>query len=494
MTTETDAPVAEETKKKLNLSVKVDKKSACQRHVTVAVAREDIDRYMEEAYAELRGKAAVPGFRPGRAPRKLVESRFKDQVKDQVKGSLLMDSMTQINEEQTFTAISEPDFNLDVIQLPDEGPMTFEFNIEVRPEFAMPEWKGLKLDRPVHSFSDDEVTQHLTRLLARYSAQEPVESGVADEDFLTVKLTTTSEGQVVSTSDEVEVRAKPTVSFVDGKIEGFADLVRGKVAGDKVVAQVTVAAESDNEALRGKTVDVEVAVLDVKRLTPPELTPAFLDSIGGFQSEAELRDLVRGEMERQLRFYQQRAIRRQITGVLTAGADWELPQDMLRRQARREMDRAILELRSSGFTDEQIRSHVNELSQNMLQSTATALKEHFILERIAEDEKIEAVPDDYDTEIELIADQSDETPRRVRARLEKRGLMDTLRNQIIERKVIELIESHAEFTESAYEPKKDTVSAVSVSIASAKKDDAEIPEAKHAGGDSEPVPNSPESR
>jgi len=203
---------------------------------------------------------------------------------------------------------------------------------------------------------------------------------------------------------------------------------------------------------------------------------------------------VRGEMERQLRFYQQRAIRRQITGVLTAGADWELPQDMLRRQARREMDRAILELRSSGFTDEQIRSHVNELSQNMLQSTATALKEHFILERIAEDEKIEAVPDDYDTEIELIADQSDETPRRVRARLEKRGLMDTLRNQIIERKVIELIESHAEFTESAYEPKKDTVSAVSVSIASAKKDDAEIPEAKHAGGDSEPVPNSPESR
>ena len=174
----------------------------------------------------------------------------------------------------------------------------------------------------------------------------------------------------------------------------------------------------------------------VRRL--PELTSAFLDKIGGFASEEELLTEVRGELEKQLKFHQQRRVRQQITALLTVAAKWELPKDLLRRQAGREYERMVLELQSSGFTDAMIRQYMNELQQNALASTAKALKEHFILERIAEDQKIEAEPDDFDREVELIAEQSDESPRRVRARLEKRGLMDTLRNQIVERKVIEL--------------------------------------------------------
>ncbi len=98
--------------------------------------------------------AAVPGFRAGRAPRKLVETRFRKDVGEQVKGTLLMDSMTQVTEDEEFSAISEPDFDFDAVEVPDEGPMTFEFDIEVRPEFDLPKWKGLKIERPVREFSD----------------------------------------------------------------------------------------------------------------------------------------------------------------------------------------------------------------------------------------------------------------------------------------------------------------------------------------------------
>src|SRR5712691_3265443 len=126
---------AEETPQKLNLEIKVDSRSACERHVTVTVPREDIDRYYDKAFSELMGTAAVPGFRAGRAPRKLVESRFRKDVSDQVKGSLLMDSMAQITEDEKFSAISEPDFDPMAVQVPDDGPMTFEFDLEVRPEF-----------------------------------------------------------------------------------------------------------------------------------------------------------------------------------------------------------------------------------------------------------------------------------------------------------------------------------------------------------------------
>lgn len=164
---------------------------------------------------------------------------------------------------------------------------------------------------------------------------------------------------------------------------------------------------------------------------------------------------------------------------------------MLRRQGRRELERAVLELRSSGFSDDVIRQHQNQLRQNSLASTERALKEHFILERIAEDHEIDAEPSDYDAEILLIARQSNESPRRIRARLEKRGQMDALRNQIIERKVIDLITAEAEFTEIPFEAEKDETVAIDHAI-SGFEHEYEIPEAKY-GGDAEEL-RSPSDR
>ena len=133
-------------------------------------------------------------------------------------------------------------------------------------------------------------------------------------------------------------------------------------------------------------------------------------------------------------------------------AAWDLPPGLLQRQSQRELQRAVMELQRSGFSEDEIRAHENVLRQNSRAGTAQALKEHFILERIAEDQEIDADDADYEAEIKLIAAQSGESPRRVRAKLEKGGSMDVLRNQVIERKVIDLILENAEFEEVPYQP------------------------------------------
>jgi trigger factor len=491
MATETedtpDTGDEQQEKPKIQMEVKIDKPSACERHVTVSISREDVERYLKEAYDELVPKAEVPGFRPGRAPRKLVESRFEEHVAEQVKGKLLMDSLTQMGDEQQFSAISEPDFDFDSIQMPTDGPMHFEFDIEVRPEFDMPQWKGLKLERPTHSYNEKEVREHLAKLLTKYATMEDFEGPIQAGHFATVTLRANHDGQQISQLTEETIEVKPTLSLSDAKIEGFDKLLIGKQPGDKVETKVTISPESENEALRGKeiTLSIEVEAVEQRRL--PELTPAFLEKIGGFNDEAELLAEVRQELERQLRFHQQRRVRQQITGMLTVAANWELPKDMLRRQAAREYDRMLMELQSSGFTEEMIRAYMNDIKQNAQASTARALKEHFILERIAEEEKIEAAPEDYDAEVELISEQTDESPRRVRARLEKRGLMDTLRNQIVERKVIELIQSQAQFKDVPHTQPKDEVAAVNYALAGGAA--AEIPEAKFM--EAAPTPGAP---
>ena len=469
----------EKEKPRLDLEVKIEKPSACERHVTVTIAKPDVDRYVKEAFDELAPKAELPGFRPGRAPRKLVETRFKEQIADQVKGKLLMDSLSQMSDEHQFTAISEPDFDVDSIQLPDDGPMVFEFDIEVRPEFDLPTWKGLRIDRPSHEHTEADVDERLNKMLARYGQLEAKEGPIEAGDFATITLRASHEGRQLSQLTEETIEVRPTLSLEDARLEGFDQLVIGKRPGETVETKVTISPEADNEALRGKEIDLSLEIVAVEQRKIPDLSKDFLERIGGFETAEELRSLVRNEMERQLKYFQQQRVRQQITGQLTVTATWDLPQDLLKRQARREMDRAVMELQSSGFSQDQIRAHMNELQQNAMASTARALKEHFILERIAEEEKIEAEPGDYDQEIELLAEQSDESPRRVRARLEKRGLMDSLRNQIVERKVIERIQEHAEFKDVPHVPQKEEVAAVSYTLAPSSES---IPQAEHDEG------------
>ena len=480
-----DATAAEDEEQKLSLSIKVDSPSVCQRHVTVTIPREDIERYFDKTFSDLVGSAAVPGFRLGRAPRKLIEARFRKDVVDQVKGSLLMDSMTQITEDEDFSAISEPDFDPLAVEVPDEGPMTFEFDLEVRPEFDVPEWRGLKVERPVHEITAAEVDKRLERVLAQHGRLVPYQGAAASGDYITCNLTFKNGGVELSRSEEEVIRLRPVLSFRDGKIEGFDKAMKGVKAGETREAMTKISADAPNASLRGQEITAIFEVLEVKKLELPKLTPELLREMGDFESEGELRDAVSDDLNRQLEYHQQQEARRQITSLLTESANWELPPELLRRQSRRELERAVLELKRNGFSDEEIRAYENDLRQNSMTATARALKEHFILERIAEEEKIETDSEDYDKEVALIAAQSGESARRVRARLEKGELMDALRNQIIERKVVELVLSHAKFKDVQYKP--ETAETEALEQTAGGEEESEIPEAKHPG-EAEPLP------
>lgn len=267
-------------KPKLKLEVQVDKPSACTRHITVTIPREDLERYFEEAFSELMPSANVPGFRAGRAPRKLVEQRFREQVSDQVKSSLLMDSMTQISDEHDFSAISEPDFDFEAIEVPESGPMKFEFDLEVRPEFDMPKWKGLKLERLTREIKSEDIDRQLKEILREEGDLVPHDGPAEAGDFVVVNVRSRLNGKLIAEADELTVPVKAVASFPDGRVEEFDQLMTGAKAGDKKSAKSTVSHDVANVELQGQDVDVEFEVLEVKKLELPELDADFLERFG----------------------------------------------------------------------------------------------------------------------------------------------------------------------------------------------------------------------
>ncbi len=468
--------VAEDTAPDLKISSDIQEVSACERRIKVSIDRAEIDRYFTNEFDELAESAYVPGFRSGKAPRALVEKRFRKEVAERVKSSLVLDALGKINDDPSLTPISEPDLDYATLLLPEEGPFVFEFSLEVRPEFDLPDWKGIAIEKPVREFGAADIDQAVERILASSGKLEKKEGPAESGDYITTTITFSHEGNTLSSAKNETIRIRSTLSFHDGSIREFDKLMAGVLPGETRQTELVISDDTANPDLRGKTVAVSFEVSEVNRMVMPELNKELLEQLGGFENVGDFRDAVLDILKRQLEHEQNRRARRQITEKLTVAANWDLPQGLLKRQSERELRRVILELKRSGYPDEAIQTQLNILRQNSAASTAQALKEHFILERIAEVEQIEETQQDYDLEIALIASQSGMTPRRVRAQLEKQGDMDILRNQVIERKVLALILENAKFTEVPFDFEEAQDEAVDLAVGGSEADIAEVDE------------------
>jgi len=217
---------------------------------------------------------------------------------------------------------------------------------------------------------------------------------------------------------------------------------------------------------------VTFSVTAVKKTHLPELDEEFLDRLE-VEDEDALRDALRGTLERQAEFGQRQNTRSQVLERITESADWDLPEELVTKQTENALRREILEMQQAGFTPQEIQARENEIRQHAISTTRQAIKEHFVLDRIAEEEEIEVDGADLDTEIQLMAMQSGENPRRLRARLIKSGMIENLEAQVRERKSIEVILEHAEFNDVEGEPLvRDPVATIDQSVCRSPSDTA----------------------
>lgn len=469
---------------KLKQSVDITEIGPCKRHIKVTIDRENIDERLGEKYNEmlLKGTSFVAGFRPGKAPRKIVERFYKADVEHQVRGEVLMASLEQIAEEQDIAPLTPPDLDPTKIKIPEEGPMIYEFDVEVRPQFTLPNYKGLKIRRPVQNFTDADVNGEIRRLLEPYGQIIPKEGNPATVeigDIITTDIKTLHQGQVLNEVKEARIRVDPQLVLKDGLSADFGKKMKGAKAGETRNVEIVLSDAVANAALRGKTVQASFLVNDIKTVKLPEINDEVLEEFGA-RSEEQLREMVRVVLERRLEYQQRQTARQQVISLVADSALAELPQDLLMRQARRAMQRKAMELQSAGMSEAEVSNRLRMMQQDIVRSTTLALKEHFVLQKIAEDEKIEVDNDDIDAEIERIAARSDESPRKVRARLEREDMIDALATELTESKALDLILDNAEFEEYPLAPNTDelTTTVEAQAVPGELQDPTDVPEAE----------------
>ncbi|MBA4032769.1 MAG: trigger factor [Planctomyces sp.] len=444
MSTDTVSEVAEaDGKRKLALEVDVQNTGPCRRHVRVKIAEAEIKEARQQCVKEFGTSASVPGFRVGKVPAALIERRFHKEISERIREKLLIESLEQLGDDKSIEPIDEPQFDVASLQIPDTGDFEYEFDVEVRPDFELPAYAGLNIKRPVHTVTDAEIDKRIREYQTERATERVVDREVAAGDYARVTFEFRHKENRLSTLSSQRVVVRPTLKLRDGEITGFDQLLIGAKAGDSKTTSLVVTPEAENVELRGETIEVVVTLINVLEYdlkSVEEIAQEF-----ALESADEVRTEVRKTLERQVTYRQRQETRRQVLEQMTASADWDLPESLVRRQVDNALRREMLEMQQAGFTIDDIRARENELRQKSLSTTRQALKEHFVLDRIATQETIEVEPYEIDAEIGLMAYQQMETPRKLRAKLQKNGMIENLEAQIRERKAVDHILAHATF-------------------------------------------------
>lgn len=469
---------------RLDLKVDVRDIGPCKKHISVVVPAADIADLRSETVADLGREAVIPGFRAGRVPQGLLVKRFRKEIADQLKQKLLLQSLEQVSEDHDLDPINEPDLDVENLEVPESGDFEYEFEIEVRPVFELPEYNGITIRRPVREVAESDVTSARERFLAQFGQVTPHEGAAEAGDYVVANLKFTHNDNVIREFEEVSMRLRPTLRFWDAEIAGFDQLLIGSKEGDVRETEVSISREAADVEMRDEKVQVQISVLDVKRLQLPELDEATMDRIG-VKSVEELDEYLKSSLERQVSHQQRQKTREQVLDKITESATWDLPEGLVRKHVDNALRREILEMQQAGFTRQQIQARESQIRQQSLSTTQQALKQHFVLDKIATKEEIECTDDDIATEIYYMAYQQGESPRKLRARLVKSGMIENLEAQIRERKAVDFLLSKASFEDEPMDdPFGDDVESVNRSITS-NIQDSEVASPVEASDDAE---------
>jgi trigger factor len=452
--TETEPSVSKDNgvPPRLQQTVEITDVGPCKKHVKVIVDRAQIDQRLDEKISKLmlEDRPAVRGFRPGKAPRKLVERMYRDQVAEEVKNEVLMASLEQLAEEQKLAPLTPPNLDPYALTLPSEGPFIYEFDVEVRPEFDLPEYKGLKIRRPVHTFTPAEIEKEAKAFLERYGQIVPKEGPAGSEpvvelgDYISAtvevfapdgKEITHLEAQVFKVQERLLLRPL-------GAVEDFGKLISGRRAGDVIEAEIK---PTERFPLAQPGTRMRLKIQEVKTVRLPEPTPEFLASTIGVQSYQELLDIIQNLLRERLEQYQQQEARQQVLEQLLQSVRFDIPQDLLARQTRRLLQRRILELHQEGKSELEIQAQLRQLRREAALTAHHELRSYFLLQKIAEVEKIEINDEDIDQEIQRLARSQGISYRKMKARVEKEDLTEAIANVLLERKALEAVLRHAQF-------------------------------------------------
>jgi trigger factor len=411
--------------------------------------RSTYDR-ISDRYAQA---ATVPGFRPGHAPRSVVRTRFKDKIRGDVLQELVPQAVQDAIAEHALDVIGEPQLHLENTEGLDKlgaEPIKVHVHVEVLPEVALGEYKGIEAARRVRPVTDEDVERVIEGLREASASLQPVEDrGAEVGDTVTVNF----RGKFVETpeAEEINVEDVDVELGGEGVQQEFTDNLLGVKADEERTFTVSYPEDFTSKGLAGKKVEYTATVTAVRRKELPEIDDEWAKSLGEeYESVSVLREKVREDLQQRAGVESDNRLRSEVMKKLVEAHPFEVPETLTEHQANHRLEAAVRDMMGRGIDPRAAEINWEGVRDSLKAQAAFDVRGSMLLEKIADEEQIEVSDEEIEAEINTIAQGSRQTPEQVRAALTKQGGTTSIADRLRNRKALDLIVENARVTDEEW--------------------------------------------
>jgi trigger factor len=412
--------------------------ASTKREIEVEIPSEEVSRETDVLIQKYQKLARIPGFRRGHVPASIIRQRYSQDIQNEVVDVLVPRYFRKETERLGLMPVSQP--RVTDLHAHEGKAVHFKASFEVMPEIKVEGYKELRADHPEISVTDEEVEESLTGLQEQKATFAPVEGrAVADGDFAQVSLDGTPK---VEDTDAKPMHVDDVLVEIGGAstMPEFTENLRGAEAGEERTFDVNYPDDFSDERLRGKKFAYKVQVKAIKQKTLPERNDDFAKELGEFTTLDEVRQRIREGMEHERRHAAERDAKDKLLAELIRRNEFEVPEALVDRQIDVRLDRGLRALAAQGMRSEDMKKmDLARLRTGQRDQAVQEVKSSLLLEKVADQEKIEVGDDEIDREIEALATQTNQTPDAIRARLTRDGALDRIRNRIRNEKALDFL-------------------------------------------------------
>ncbi|MBS4022972.1 MAG: trigger factor [Dethiobacter sp.] len=406
-----------------------------------------VDDALDQAYKKVVKQVSLPGFRKGKVPRRVLESRFGAEILYEEALEVMVPGAYQNAVDETgIEPIDQP--KIDLVQMEKGKPFIFKAIVEVKPEVTLGEYRGVEVAGEAREIAAADVSAKLEQMQKQHVKLHVVEEGsVTAGDLVVIDFT----GYIDGEAFEGGQAEGHSLEIGSGSfIPGFEEQLTGLKAGDEKDVEVEFPADYHVEALAGKAAVFKVKVHEIKRKEYPELNDAFAAEVSEFSTFAELKDDVENKLKEQEEAARKTEIENKVVEAVAAASQAVVPDVMVEREIDRmnaDMDHF---LRMQGLTLEKFMEltgkTMDDLRAEKKSEAADRVKANLVLDAIAQKEGIVALDEEVDERIKKFAEGYKQDVDKVKEYFSAQGQTNVIREEIRVRKVIDLLVAEARVT------------------------------------------------
>jgi trigger factor len=429
------------------MKVNVEKQPDETSTLYIELPPEEVSKEWDEIAGSFARFAKIPGYRPGKAPRKVIEAKFKKEIQDELTKKLVSKSYREAVDQKKLRVVSLT--NLEDVEFRDDKSIKFRATVVTAPEFDLPEYKNISVDVPEAKVTEAEIEAAIERLREQTADfaevnERPAKMG----DFVVIDFSGAIDGRAIS-----EIAPEASKNLHGGKkfwlhlaagnfLPNFCEQLEGMRPEETRSIKVEFPADFLVVELREKKADYEITLKEIKERVLPVMTDEWAAKLIPGKTLTDLRHTIEHDLEHEKEHEAEHAKESQILRFLHEHTPFELPPTLLRAETRRALGELVQRNRERGITDEMLKEKEKELVEGAAGLAHHRLRTNFILSRIAENEKIEVTREDLSRRVRQEAQRYQLSPEKMRRQLEERDGLNALAEQILLGKTLDFLKSN----------------------------------------------------